>query len=124
MTFPQGRSLDVERAGHDAVEDRVQYPLDDSFHRPEHFDQIERERRWRQVGRRRHVAAIELERPPLGGGPEPQGDLLDLLIFEQPPHQLGTRIVPAVFLTPDQIQLFTVKLMLQGPSAMNSYLIR
>ena len=51
-----------------------------------------------ELGRRRQVAAGELLRAPLGGAAHPDGDLADLLVLEQPPHQLRARILPAVLL--------------------------
>ena len=58
--------------------------------------EIERERKRRQLGRRRQVASGELLRPALGGAPHPDGDLADLLVLEQPPYQLGARVFPLV----------------------------
>ena len=49
-------------------------------------------------GRRRQVAAAELLGPALGGPPHPDRDLPDLLVFQQPPYQLGARVFPSVLL--------------------------
>ena len=66
----------------------------------EQLEQVQRERRRRQLGRRREVAAGELLGPALGRAAHPDRDLADLLVLQQPPDQLGAGILPAVILRP------------------------
>jgi hypothetical protein len=64
----------------------------------EQIEKVECEWRRRKRGRRRQVPTSELLGSPLRRSPHPDGHLTDLLILEQPPHQLSPRVLPAVFL--------------------------
>ncbi len=49
-------------------------------------------------------AARKLQRPPVRLALQPEGDLLDLLVFQQPAHQFRPRILPALLLRPARQQ--------------------
>jgi hypothetical protein len=94
----------AERPRHHAVQHRLGNERGHALGRAQQLVQLDHERRFRRVGRRRGVTASE----PLGarrrGAREPAHQLPNLLVFEQPPDQLGPRILPVVVVQPARQQ--------------------
>ena len=90
--------LDVERPRHHPVQHRRRNGGDDAIDCLQHVEQLERERRRRQLRRGREVAARVLLRAALGRSAQPDGDLPDLLVLEQSAYELRPRVLPAIVL--------------------------
>src|SRR5881392_27215 len=100
----RGRPLHIERPGYDAVQHRLRDERDHPLRRGQEVVQLDDERR-RRGGRRLGTEPA----PQLLGAPgrrlaQPLDQLADLLVLEQPPHQLGPRIFPLVVSQPPRQQ--------------------
>src|SRR2546426_511788 len=93
---PLGRALHVERPRHDAVQHRLRNEGDHPLRRRQQIVQVDHEGRGRRGGRLGREAPPELLGPAGRRRPQPFHELADLLILEQPAHQLGARIFPLV----------------------------
>ena len=77
---------------------------DDALRGREQIVQIDLQRRRGCIGGRRLVAAPIPLGARIGGMAEPVHQLADLLVLEQPPHQLGPWILPLVLPEPARQQ--------------------
>src|SRR6266404_1440402 len=91
-----GRALHVERPRYHAVQHRLGNERNDPLRRREQIVQVDHERRGRRRGWLGREPTPELLRPARRRRPQPLHQLADLLVLEQPTHQLGAWIFPLV----------------------------
>src|SRR5258705_2987153 len=101
---PRRRPFDVERTRDDAMQHRLRDQRYHALGRREQVVQIDLQRRGRRIGRPRFVPAAKSLRARIGGVAKPVDELADLLVLEQPAHQLGTRVFPLVVAEPARQQ--------------------
>src|SRR5205807_95860 len=101
---PRGRALHVERAWHHTVQYRLGDERDHPLRRGEQVVQLDHQRGRGRLGRLGPEAAPELLGAPRRSLPQPLYQLPDLLVLEQPAHQLGAWILPFVLSQPARQQ--------------------
>src|SRR6266581_4856062 len=92
----RGRTLHVERPRHHAVQHRLGNQRNHPLRRREQIVQLDHQGRGRARRRLGGEAPPELLRAPRGCLRQPLHELADLLVLEQPAHQLGPGILPLV----------------------------
>src|SRR3989441_3584146 len=93
---PGDRALHVERARHNAVQHRLGDERDYPFGGGEQVIQLDHQRGRRRRGWLRAEPAPELLGAPRRRLRQPVDQLADLLVLEQPAHQLRSRVLPLV----------------------------
>src|SRR6266851_1869030 len=91
-----GRALHVERPRYHAVQHRLGNERNDALRRREQIVQVDHEGRGRRRGWLGREPTPELLRPARRRRPQPLHQLADLLVLEQPVHQLGAWVFPLV----------------------------
>ncbi len=99
------RTRNVQRARHDLVHVRFLGRAQDAVDRREQFRQRERERGLGRRWRLRQIGARKLVSPLFTASLEDVYDFAHLLVLEQPPHELGPRILPQLLVAPRQQHL-------------------